>query len=586
MDHTPNPAVMLMFADQSVPWMHRAMMLKELLENINPATEAMVLRVLELLANNNGEAVYREKNKKLDALLKEIHEGPMRVARFVELAHRNGNPCPQALVVLDDGTFAFAAVRDEADTKNLRLGDRVILDGKARLLLYGAPSNLKVGEEARLERKIDDQHLEVTIRGDERSVVLAPASLMSEITEGKVPSGSTLVLNLRQGMALGSLPKPDGFSHFQFLDKGPVPDVVVERDIGSPPKVIKEVANHIRQEMCAPEVRRRMRLRSCLMRILTGVSGSGKTLAVQAIHRQMYEIMSEVAGVGMDKLPCRVFRLRQSKLLSMWLGESDKNIDRLFDEIEQLAAEPYITPDGRKLRLPLLVVIEEVDGFARSRNSGADAIYDRLLTSLLQRLDPNREGLREKLVVFLATTNEPQIVDAAFLRRIGGKVSVFGRLKRSGFTSVLQKHVRGLPAFSNNGSTQEELWTQFTNDLVAWLYGPNSDTGVVELTYAGSTTPVVKCRRDFLTGALVDRAVQQAADEACEHAVENNCAPAIRLEQLMRALNDQVLAIVGQLREQNAGSYLDLPDGVRVASLRRLPQPSYLPIEFQRTSAH
>jgi hypothetical protein len=97
---------------------------------------------------------------------------------------------------------------------------------------------------------------------------------------------------------------------------------------------------------------------------------------------------------------------------------------------------------------------------------------------------------------------------------------------------------------------------------------------------------VVKCRRDFLTGALVDRAVQQAADEACEHAVENNCAPAISLEQLMRALNDQVLAIVGQLREQNAGSYLDLPDGVRVASLRRLPQPSYLPIEFQRPSTH
>jgi len=189
-------------------------------------------------------------------------------------------------------------------------------------------------------------------------------------------------------------------------------------------------------------------------------------------------------------------------------------------------------------------------------------------------------------VGFLATTKEPHIVDDAFLRRIGGKVSVFGRLKRSGFTSVLQKHVRGLPAFSNNGSTQEELWSQFTNDLVAWLYGQNSDTGVVELTYAGSITPVVKCRRDFLTGALVDRAVQQAADEACEQAVEHNCAPAISLEQLMRALNDQVLAIVGQLREQNAGSYLDLPDGVRVASLRRLPQPSYLPIEFQRPSTH
>jgi ATP-dependent 26S proteasome regulatory subunit len=576
-----------MLADQSIPWMHRAVMLRDLLENINPATEPLVMKVLGLLTNNSGEALYREKVLKLDALLKEIHEGPMRVARFVELAHRNGNPCPQALVALDDGTLAFAAVRDDAEAKSFRLGDRVILDGKARLLLYSAPSNLKVGEEARLERRIDDLHVEVTLRGDERSVVLAPAALMNEITEGKVPSGSTLVLNTRQGMAIGSLPKPGGFSNFQFLDKGPVPDVIVDRDIGSPPKVIREVANHIRQEMCAPEMRRRMRLRSCVMRILTGVSGSGKTLAVQAIHRQMYEIMGEVLSEpNLNKLPHRVFRLRQSKVLSMWLGESDKNIDRLFDEIEQLADETYLAPEGRKLRLPLLVVIEEVDGFARSRNSGADAIYDRLLTTLLQRLDPNREGLRNKLIVFLATTNEPQIVDVAFLRRIGGKTVPFGRLKKSGFTSVLQKHVRGLPAASNNGCSQDELWSRFTGDLVAWLYGPNSDTGVVELTYAGSTTPVVKCLRDFLTGALVDRAVQQAADEACEQAVENSCTPAITLEQLMRALNDQVLAIVGQLREHNAGSFLDLPDGVRVASVRRLPQPTHLPIEFQRHSIH
>jgi len=320
------------------------------------------------------------------------------------------------------------------------------------------------------------------------------------------------------------------------------------------------------------------------MRILTGVSGSGKTLAVQAIHRLMYEIMSEAAGVTLDHLPQRVFRLRQSKLLSMWLGESDKNIDRLFDEIEQLADEKFTTPDGRHLRLPLLVVIEEADGFARARNGGADAIYDRLLTTLLQRLDPNREGLRDKLIVFLATTNEPQIVDAAFLRRIGGKVANFGRLKRSGFGAVLQKHIRDLPAASNNGCTQEELWGQFTNDLVAWLYGPNSDAGVAELTYAGSTAPVVKHRRDFLTGALIDRAIQQAAEEACQHAIENHTEPGITLGQLMRALNDQVLAIVGQLREQNVGSYLDLPDGVRVASVRRLPQAAHLPIEFQRSS--
>ena len=89
MDHTPNPAVMLMLADQSVPWLHRAVMLKDLLENINPATEPLVMKILELLTNNSGEALYREKVLKLDALLKEIHEGSdliidQRLARLAE----------------------------------------------------------------------------------------------------------------------------------------------------------------------------------------------------------------------------------------------------------------------------------------------------------------------------------------------------------------------------------------------------------------------------------------------------------------------------------------------------------------------
>jgi hypothetical protein len=91
----------------------------------------------------------------------------------------------------------------------------------------------------------------------------------------------------------------------------------------------------------------------------------------------------------------------------------------------------------------------------------------------------------------------------------------------------------------------------------------------VELTYAGSTTPVIKYRRDFLTGALVDRAVQQAAMVACQSEVQDPAARGITRTHLMRALNSQVISLVTQLREQNVASYADLPDGVRVASLRR-----------------
>ena len=154
--------------------------------------------------------------------------------------------------------------------------------------------------------------------------------------------------------------------------------------------------------------------------------------------------MSEITGVPLEQLPPRVFRLRQSQVLSMWLGESDKNVDRLFDEIEQLADQPFKTPDGRQFRLPVLVIIEEADGMARARNHDHDAVHDRILTTALQRLDPARANIRERLIIFLASTNEPQIVDPAFLRRVGGSIEIFGRLNRSAFRAVLQKLTRGI----------------------------------------------------------------------------------------------------------------------------------------------
>ena len=112
--------------------------------------------------------------------------------------------------------------------------------------------------------------------------MLAAADLMEHITANEVAPGSALVVSSRQPIAISALPSQNGLSHFRFLDKGSVPDVRVERDIGAPPRVIREVADHIRQEMIHPELRRRYGLRPCLMKLLCGASGSGKTLASRA----------------------------------------------------------------------------------------------------------------------------------------------------------------------------------------------------------------------------------------------------------------------------------------------------------------
>lgn len=570
-----------LLTDESLPPEHRVAMLKDLVNSQSPEAQAIVLSILDGVAAAGSESLYAEKSKRLAELLRQMNEGPLRSATFIQMMTIKGSNVPQALVVFDDGTQACTPVPDEELPRTLRRGDRVMIEGKGHALLSRVPNGIKVGEEARLERCIDDWHVEVTVRGEERAVFLASEELINDFKAGKIEPGVVVVTNPRQAFAYYALPPQDGLAHYQFLARVPVPNVIVERDIGAPPQCIGELSHLIRMEMTNPDLRRRYKLRRCVMKLLAGVSGSGKTLAVLAIHRRMYEIMSELTGVPIEKLPPRVFKLRSSQVLSKWFGESDQRIDRFFDEIEQMANEPFVV-DGKELHLPVLAILEEVDGLAKAR--GSEPIYDRILTTALQRLDPTREELKDKLIIFIATTNEAHQVDRAFLRRAGGTTEQFGRLNRKAFRAVLQKHVQGLPVASNNGCTQEELWRKLINDVTAWLFSPNgSDQGVVELTYAGSTTPAVKHRRDFLTGALVDRAVQQAADEAVKAEDSGTDHPGVTHELLVRAFDEQIRSTVDLLREHNAGSYLDLPDGVRVATVRRIPQPAHLQVEFQRS---
>ncbi|MBP8260188.1 MAG: AAA family ATPase [Verrucomicrobia bacterium] len=576
--------IYLTIADPSLPWQHRSDMARELFNHVNPETEPIVRAILDDVGKQSAQAVSEEKARQLDAILKGLQEGPMRGAVFIEMLPSQGGSAPVALVILDDGTEAYAIVPNEDMLAAFRLGDRVVLDGKGRVLLRRAASALHTGEVARLERRIDGRHIEASLRaGAERAVYLAAPVLIDQIKAGQVSPGAALIVSPRRSLALAAIPAEDKLSHYRFLERGPVPDVQVDRDIGAPPRCIDEVARHVRMELEQPELRRRYRLRRCCTKLLCGASGTGKSLAIAAIHRRLYEIMSEAIGRPIDQLPPRVFRIRASQILSMWLGESEKNWQRAMDEALQLADETFTAADGRTIKLPVLIVLEEVDGIGRVR--GHEAIHDRILTTVLQSLDPGRLELADRLVVVLATTNEPQLVDPALLRRVGGAIEHFSRLRRRSFVAVLEKLTRGLPAISNNGCTQQELWEGHIQDLAAWFFSPNgSDPGLVELTFAGSTTPVIKYRRDFLTGALVDAAVQQAAAEASQAELESGEPLGITLEQMLRAFDAQLRGIAGQLKEQNVGSFTDLPDGARVAMLRRIPQPAHLSFEYHRNA--
>ncbi len=564
--------IRVMLLDDDAPIEFRRNLLRQLCADDSEASTEVVKSILGAAAAQSTELIEARKNEELGQLIQEMREGPQRLATFIRLVGEREGP-PRAHVVTEDGTSAYIAVPEPRVGESLRLGDTVLVEAQGRALLGKLPGGPAAGEEGRLERIIDAGRIEVSLSDQGRHVFYCAAGLQEMIGRGEVKPGAELLVCPRRRMAFDALPTLEGCAHYRFLSRESVPDVVVERDLGSPPAYIDKLARLVRHEMLHPERRRRYRLRAVVMKLLSGVSGSGKTYSILAAWRRIYELMSEVTGVPVADLPPRVLRLSAASVLSKWLGESDKHLNRFFNEAEALAAEPFTGPDGRTWRLPVLAVLEEIDGLARAR--GEDPIYDRILTTALQRLDPTRPELKDKLIIFLATTNVPQQVDPAFLRRIGGTVEHFGRLDRYAFASILGKHLRGVPLASANGDGPERPARILIHEMTDWLFSPNgSDSGQVEVHLVGASTPLIKHRRDFLTASIVDLAVQEAAEGAWTEEMQGCRLPGLTREMLQAAFERQIGSVVDRMLPGNAAYCTDLPEGTRVASIRRREQPA------------
>lgn len=122
--------------------------------------------------------------------------------------------------------------------------------------------------------------------------------------------------------------------------------------------------------------------------LFAGPSGTGKTMATQVVAR----------ALGLD-----LFRVDLARVVSKYIGETEKHLARVFDEAE---------------RTRMVVLFDEADALFGQRTAVQDA-HDRYanieIDYLLQRLD----GFGG---VAILATNRKGDLDPAFLRRLGAVV--------------------------------------------------------------------------------------------------------------------------------------------------------------------
>jgi len=129
--------------------------------------------------------------------------------------------------------------------------------------------------------------------------------------------------------------------------------------------------------------------------IFYGPPGTGKTMTAYSLAKSLKR---------------QVLAFDCSKILSMYVGESEKNVRKIFDTFRELTAKTKTEP---------ILLLNEADQFLGARSSGpgggAEQMHNQMQNIFLEQIE-QFEG------VLIATTNLLENIDVAFSRRFNYKI--------------------------------------------------------------------------------------------------------------------------------------------------------------------
>jgi SpoVK/Ycf46/Vps4 family AAA+-type ATPase len=143
----------------------------------------------------------------------------------------------------------------------------------------------------------------------------------------------------------------------------------------------------------AESIKMKKRLFSVIM-LFYGPPGTGKTLAANAAAHTLNR--------SLITFDC-------SKIVSMWFGESQKNVKKIFDKYKEMA---------KGMRRPPVLLLNEADQFLHKRVDASwstGSTQNEMQNIFLEQLE-KFEG------ILIATTNLVELMDSAFSRRFHHKI--------------------------------------------------------------------------------------------------------------------------------------------------------------------
>ncbi len=156
-------------------------------------------------------------------------------------------------------------------------------------------------------------------------------------------------------------------------------------DVGGLDLIKQELKEAVEWPLKYPDSFKRMGIRPPRGILLYGPPGTGKTLLAKAIAKESEANFIQIKGPS---------------LLSMWVGESEKGVRKIFERARQVS--------------PCIVFFDEIDSLAGKRGiEQGTKVTERVLNQLLAEMD----GIEDlSNVIVIGATNRPDMLDSALLR--------------------------------------------------------------------------------------------------------------------------------------------------------------------------
>ncbi|MBI2705369.1 MAG: proteasome ATPase [Actinobacteria bacterium] len=459
----------------------------------------------------------REAREHIAALREEVDKLTQPPSAYGVLLGRNDD---DTVDVFSGGRKMRVSVHPDLNHTELQRGAEVVLNESLNVVL--ARNAELTGEVVTMKELLEDGTRAMIVGRDDEERV---AELADWLIGEKLRSGDTILMDIRSGLLIEKLPRPE----VEDLVLEEVPDISYD-DVGGLDWQIEQIADAVELPFVHQDLFAEYKLPAPKGILLYGPPGCGKTLIAKAVANSLAKKVAEVSG---DKQARSFFlNIKGPELLNKYVGETERQIRLVFQRAREKSEEGW----------PVIVFFDEMDSMFRTRGSGISSdIESTIVPQLLTEID-GVESLKN--VIVIGASNREDLIDPAILRP--GRLDVKIKIERPNEEAAVQIFGRylkaDLPLDSDEvndigGGDANKAVAAMIEKTVEEMYREEERNQFLEVTYQNGDKEVMYFK-DFSSGAMVENIVRRAKKLAIKRQIDGG-AIGVRTQDLIESIQQE-----------------------------------------------